>query len=67
MTWGATTFVAQEAYIEALPLGAILDCRSTRDQGEALQLVGNLEVVQSLIHQVSNANSTNFPLLHRVI
>jgi hypothetical protein len=53
--------------IELLPLGGILDCHPTMDQAEALHLFGDLEVAQSLKHQVSNANATNFPLLHRVV
>jgi hypothetical protein len=37
------------------------------DQGEVLHLVRKGELAQSLKHQVSNANATKFPLLHRVI
>jgi hypothetical protein len=37
------------------------------DHVEVLHLVGDLEVDNSLSHQVGNTNATNFSLLHRVV
>jgi hypothetical protein len=53
--------------IELLPLGEILDFRPTMDLGGPLNFGGDLGVAQSMEHQVSNSNATNFPLLHCTI